>query len=88
MPVGMHEKFLNTLPLNYDDTTLRTVEQIDVLWLKGRAMARPGGEAACAAQSDAAERNLTDPLPQVREMQHLSHMSDSIIAEYEEYAEV
>ena len=40
MPVGMHEKFLNTLPLNYDDTTLRTVEQIDVLWLKGRAMAR------------------------------------------------
>ena len=36
----MHEKLLDVLPLNYDDTTLRTVEQIDVLWLKGRSMAR------------------------------------------------
>ncbi len=38
------EKFKNTLledlPLNYDQTTLETVEQIDVLWLKGRSMAR------------------------------------------------
>lgn len=32
--------FLKILPLNYDDTTLRTIEQIDVLWLKGRSMAR------------------------------------------------
>ena len=40
VPPGMHEKFLDVLPLNYDDTTLRTVEQIDVLWLKGRSMAR------------------------------------------------
>ncbi len=41
IPTTMHEKFLDALPLNYDDTTLRTVEQIDVLWLqKGRAMAR------------------------------------------------
>jgi hypothetical protein len=31
---------LFTLPLNYDTTTLRTIEYIDVLWLKGRAMAR------------------------------------------------
>ena len=37
---ALHEKFLPELPLNYDDTTLRTVEQIDVLWLKGRSMAR------------------------------------------------
>ena len=36
----MHEKVLDSLPLNYDDTTLGTVEQIDVLWLKGRSMAR------------------------------------------------
>lgn len=36
----MHEQFLSKLPLNYNDTTLRTVEQIDVLWLKGRSMAR------------------------------------------------
>ena len=40
VPAGSHQKFLDTLPLNYDDTTLRTVEQIDVLWLKGRSMAR------------------------------------------------
>jgi hypothetical protein len=31
---------LNRLPLNYDDTTLRTIEQIDVLWLKGRSIVR------------------------------------------------
>ncbi len=40
IPVAMHEKFLDSLPLNYDDRTLRTVEQIDVLWLKGRSMVR------------------------------------------------
>ncbi|MCD4669807.1 MAG: hypothetical protein K8S14_05125, partial [Actinomycetia bacterium] len=33
-------KFLDTLPLNYDDTTLKTIEQIDVLWLKGRAIVK------------------------------------------------
>jgi hypothetical protein len=31
---------IETLPLNYDITTLQTIEQIDVLWLKGRAIAR------------------------------------------------
>lgn len=31
---------VTTLPLNYDNTTLKTIEYIDVLWLKGRAMAR------------------------------------------------
>lgn len=31
---------LDRLPLNYDDTTLRTIEQIDVLWLRGRSIAR------------------------------------------------
>ena len=31
---------IDQLPLNYDNTTLRTIEQIDVLWLKGRAIAR------------------------------------------------
>ena len=40
IPDTMYDKFLEALPLNYDDTTLRTVEQIDVLWLRGRAMAR------------------------------------------------
>jgi hypothetical protein len=31
---------IDILPLNYDETTLRTIEQIDVLWLKGRAIAQ------------------------------------------------
>ncbi len=43
--IGQHWKaqdgsLLDSLPLNYDDTTLETVEQIDVLWLKGRAIQR------------------------------------------------
>ena len=31
---------LEHLPLNYDDTTIKTIEQIDVLWLRGRAIVR------------------------------------------------
>jgi hypothetical protein len=31
---------LDRLPLNYDDTTLRTIEQIDVLWLRSRSIIR------------------------------------------------
>lgn len=31
---------LERLPLNYDDVTLRTIEQIDVIWLKGRSIIR------------------------------------------------
>jgi hypothetical protein len=31
---------LDELPLNYDDTTLRTIEQIDVLWLRRRSILR------------------------------------------------
>ncbi len=37
---GDHAPPLGRLPLNYDDVTLRTIEQIDVLWLKGRAIKR------------------------------------------------
>ena len=32
--------FLEDLPLNYDTTTLDTIELIDVLWLKGRSIVR------------------------------------------------
>jgi hypothetical protein len=32
--------FVDELPLNYDETTIDTIEQIDILWLKGRAIAR------------------------------------------------
>ncbi len=35
-----HAAFLEDLPLNYDNATLDTIEQIDVLWLKGRSIAR------------------------------------------------
>ena len=31
---------LESLPLNYDETTIKTIEQIDVLWLRGRAIVR------------------------------------------------
>ncbi|MBX3143025.1 MAG: hypothetical protein KF813_04655 [Trueperaceae bacterium] len=34
------DTLLDVLPLNYDDVTLKTVEQIDVIWLKGRSIVR------------------------------------------------
>lgn len=34
------EALLEKLPLNYDETTLSTIEQIDVIWLKGRSITR------------------------------------------------
>jgi hypothetical protein len=37
---GDHSPPLERLPLNYDETTLKTIEQIDVLWLKGRSIRR------------------------------------------------
>jgi hypothetical protein len=35
-----HNRLVDRLPLNYDDTTLKTIEQIDVLWLRGRSIVR------------------------------------------------
>ena len=40
VPASLRTAFLDSLPLNYDDATLDTIKQIDVLWLKGRSMAR------------------------------------------------
>jgi hypothetical protein len=34
------DDLLDDLPLGYDSTTMKTVEQIDVLWLKGRSIVR------------------------------------------------
>lgn len=34
------ELLLDRLPLNYDEVTLSTIEQIDVIWLKGRSIVR------------------------------------------------
>jgi len=31
---------LEALPLNYDEATLKTIEQIDILWLRGRSIVR------------------------------------------------
>jgi len=138
VPETAHEKFLDSLPLNYDDTTLRTVEQIDVIWLKGRSMARAfeiehttaiySGLLRMAdllalqpnmdirlhivAPTDKRERVIREirrpvfsllergplydqcsymsyeSLEALIAMPHLSYMSDSIIVEYEESAEV
>jgi hypothetical protein len=128
-----HGAFLANLPLNYDDTTLRTIENIDVLWLKGRAMARafevehstavysgllrmadllalqPNMEVRLhiVAPEDKREKVLReikrpvfslldrgplyesctylsyDSVARLGDIPHLSHMSDSIIEEYE-----
>jgi hypothetical protein len=40
VPADLRAAFLAALPVNYDDNTLDTIWQIDVLWLKGRSMAR------------------------------------------------
>jgi hypothetical protein len=37
---GDHSPPIERLPLNYDETTLKTIEQIDVLWLRGRSIRR------------------------------------------------
>lgn len=34
------EAVIDVLPLNYDDATLKTIEQIDIIWMKKRSMAR------------------------------------------------
>lgn len=31
---------LDVLPLNYDDASLKTIENIDVLWIRGRSIVR------------------------------------------------
>ncbi|MCY4436410.1 MAG: hypothetical protein OXE05_03655 [Chloroflexi bacterium] len=138
VPRTLHDKFLDLLPLNYDDTTLRTVEQIDVLWLSGRSMARAfevehttaiySGLLRMAdllalqpnmnirlhivAPPDKRERVLREirrpvfslldrgPLyeqcsflsyesvDQLAKTEYLSHMSDTLIGEYEESTEI
>lgn len=138
VPKPIHSRFLDELPLNYDDTTMRTVEQIDVLWLKGRSMARAfevehttaiySGLLRMAdllalqpnmdirlhivAPQDKREKVLReirrpvfslldrgplydqcsflpyDSIDKLVNTPHLVHMSDTIIEEYEESAEV
>jgi hypothetical protein len=40
LPQQAHTEVLDQLPLNYDDVTLKTIEQIDVIWINKRAMTR------------------------------------------------
>jgi hypothetical protein len=40
LPAAAAEHVLTQLPLNADDNTVETVERIDVLWVKGRTIAR------------------------------------------------
>ena len=138
IPATMHEKFLDSLPLNYNDTTIGTVEHIDVLWLKGRSMARAfevehttaiySGLLRMAdllalqpnmdirlhivAPEDKREKVLSeirrpvfslldrgplyeqcsflpyDSIDSLAKTPYLSHMSDTILNEYEEFTEV
>ena len=37
---GDLKPIVEILPLNYDEATLKTIEQIDILWLKGRSIVR------------------------------------------------
>lgn len=131
-------ELLTILPLNYDNATLGTIEQIDVLWLKGRSIARafevehttavysgllrmadllalqPNMDIRLHIVAPAERRekvfremlrpvfSLLDrgPLSQsctfiaydsvdaIRSISHLAHTSHSIIAEYEEKADI
>jgi hypothetical protein len=138
VPLKEHGAFLGDLPLNYDNTTLDTVEQIDVLWLKGRAIARAfeveHTAAVCSGLLRMADLLALQPKMDIRlhivapderrekvfremrrpvfslldrgplsrsctfisyesvealsQLEHLAHTNDSVIAEYEEKAEL
>jgi predicted RNA-binding protein len=128
---------LNQLPLNYDETTLTTIENIDLLWLKGRSIMRafeiehttsvysgilrmadllalqPNMNiklhiVAPATRRDKVFQELTRPVfslleraplhetctylsyesvQELGELDHLQHLSDSVLDEYAENAE-
>lgn len=134
---GNQSPLLERLPLNYDETTLKTIEQIDVLWLKGRAIKRAFevehttsiysgilrmADLLALQPNMDIRLHIVAPIPRrekvfqelrrpvfslldrgplsesctylsydsVRELAdqpHLSHLSDSVIEEYEEEAE-
>lgn len=134
---GDHPTLLQRLPLNYDETTLKTIEQIDVLWLKGRAIKRafevehttsvysgilrmadllalqPNMDIRLHIVAPVSRREKVfqellrpvfslldrgplseictylsyDSVRELAEQEHLSHLSDSVIEEYEEGAE-
>lgn len=135
---GDHGQLLERLPLNYDETTLKTIEQIDVLWLKGRAIKRafevehttsvysgilrmadllalqPNMDIRLHLVAPIARREKVfqeirrpvfsllergalseictylsyDSIHELAEQEHLSHLSHSVIEEYEELADI
>lgn len=137
IPDDLRSMFLDILPLNYDDATLKTIEQIDVIWLKGRSMSRafevehttaiysgllrmadllalqPNMNirlhiVAPAEKHDKVLREIKRPvfslldrgplyencsylpyeaIKEIAKMEHLGHMNDSIIEEFEEFAQ-
>lgn len=128
---------IDTLPLNYDETTIKTIEQIDVIWLRGRAIQRAfevehstavySGLLRMAdllalqpnmnislhivAPADRREKVLAEirrpvfsllehqplakscsfisyeDLIEIMKLPHLSHISDSVLSEYEDRAD-
>lgn len=128
---------LDSLPLNYDDVTLRTIEQIDVIWLRRRSIVRafeiehttsvysgilrmadllalqPNMDinlhiVAPESRRDKVFQEIQRPvfslldkgplseicsfltyesINQISILPHLSRMTDSVIEDYEEYAE-
>ena len=132
-----HSAFVEALPLSYDEVTLKTIEQIDVIWLNGRAMARafevehttaiysgllrmadllalqPNMDislhiVAPDEKSEKVKREIKRPVfsllqhgplyekctylsyeavRSLAEVEHLRHVKDGIIEEYEELAE-
>jgi len=131
------DSLLSSLPMNYNDTTLKTIENIDVIWVRGGSIVRAfevehttavySGilrmadlmalqpnlkiEAHIVAPADRREKVLMEitrpvfamlqsgplaetctfvPYEAVEELSKvklLEHMSDSVIEEFEEYAE-
>jgi len=138
VPEMVRSAFLEDLPLNYNTTTLDTIAQIDVLWLKKGAIARAFEvEHTTAVYSGllrmadllALQPNIDirlhivapeerrekvfremlhpvfmlldrgplsrsctfisyDSVDAIRSLKHLAHTNDTILAEYEEKAEV
>ncbi|MEM3421855.1 MAG: hypothetical protein QW315_06345 [Candidatus Hadarchaeum sp.] len=134
---GENPPLLERLPLNYDETTLKTIEQIDVLWLKGRSIRRafevehstsvysgilrmadllalqPNMDIRLHIVAPISRREKVfqeirrpvfslldrgplsesctylsyDSVLELAELPHLSHLSDSVLEEYEEEVE-
>ena len=128
---------LSSLPLNYDSTTIDTIERIDVLWIKGRSIVRafevehttsiysgilrmadllslqPNMDIRLHIVAPEDRRNKVmneiqrpvfsliegrplgksctylsyDSVREIAELPHLRHLSDSILSEYEEFAD-